>query len=70
MDNSTALDVLYGFAYRYSDLKEIVLQYVFDNMPDLNAASQDPFAAFEGHPERHTLLTEVLQIVHKDKAQV
>ncbi|KAF9292902.1 hypothetical protein BGZ74_000118 [Mortierella antarctica] len=69
MDNSTALDVLYGFTYRYPDLKEIVLQYVVDNISNLYAASQDPFAAFEGHPERYTLLTEVLQIVFKDKAQ-
>ncbi|KAG0087885.1 hypothetical protein BGZ92_006874 [Podila epicladia] len=70
MDNSTALDVLYSFAYRYTDLKKIVLHYVADNMSGLYATSHDPFAAFDGHHERNTLLAEVLQIVFMAKAKV
>ncbi|KAG0339855.1 hypothetical protein BG000_001198 [Podila horticola] len=69
LDTSTALDVLFGFAYRYPDLKVIVLQYVADNMSSLYAASQDPFADFEGHSERQALLAEVLQIVFKAKVK-
>ncbi|KAG0035413.1 hypothetical protein BGZ82_005281 [Podila clonocystis] len=70
MDTSTALDTLYGFAHRYPDLKGVTIQYVADNMSSLYAVSQDPFAAYEGHPERYTLLAEVLHIVFKAKAQV
>lgn len=70
LDASTALNVLYGFAYRYPDLKKIVLQYVADNMSNMYTESQDPFSAFESHPERHALLAEVLQLVFKAKTQI
>lgn len=70
LDASTALNVLYGFAYRYPDLKEIVLQYVADNMSNMYSESQDPFSAFDSHPERHTLLAEVLQLVFKARTKV
>ncbi|KAF9372621.1 hypothetical protein CPB97_001110 [Podila verticillata] len=69
LDASTALEVLFGFAYRYPDLKKIVLQVVADNMPSLYAASQDPFAAFENHSERQMLMAEAFQLVFKAKAQ-
>ncbi|KAF9205900.1 hypothetical protein BGZ59_000221 [Podila verticillata] len=70
LDASTALNVLYDFAYRYPDLKEIVLQYVADNMSSMYSESQDPFSAFDSHPERHALLAEVLQLVFKAKTNV
>ena len=70
LDTSTALNVLFGFAYRYPDLKEIVLKYVANNMSSLYTENQDPFAAFDSHPERHSLLAEVLQLVFKAKAQI
>lgn len=55
LNASTALNVLYGFAYRYPDLKEIVLKYVVNNMSSMYTENQDPFAAFDSHPERHSL---------------
>lgn len=69
LDIATALDVLYGFAYRYPDLKSFVLEFVAKSMDDLYASSSDPFAPYASHPQRHELLSEALSLMFKAKAQ-
>ncbi|KAF9378731.1 hypothetical protein CPC16_011154 [Podila verticillata] len=66
---STALDVLYGFAYRYPDLKSFVLEFVAKRMNDLYASNPDPFASYASHPNWHDLRSEVLCLTFKAKAQ-
>lgn len=70
LGEATSLDVLFGFAYRYSDLKAIVLQNVADNMSSLYAVSQDPLIAYADHPEKFTLLSEALHLMFKAKTQI
>ncbi|KAG0035348.1 hypothetical protein BGZ82_005306 [Podila clonocystis] len=56
-----ALDVYFEFAYKYEDMKSIVLEYVFDTMDTLFAADGDPFEAYKDHPEKHSLMIKVMQ---------
>jgi len=70
LGEATSLDVLFGFAYRYSDLKAIVIQNVADNMSSLYAVSQDPLIAYADHPEKFTLLSEALHLMFKAKTQI
>ncbi|KAF9370830.1 hypothetical protein CPB97_002421 [Podila verticillata] len=66
---STALDVLYGFAYRYPDLKSFVLEFVAKRMNDLYASNPDPFASYASHPKWQDLQSEALRLTFKAKAQ-
>ncbi|KAG0339852.1 hypothetical protein BG000_001195 [Podila horticola] len=68
LDTSTALDVLFGFAYRYPDLKLMVLRFVANAMEDLYEMSHDPFSSYAEHPQRHELMSEALHIVFSAKA--
>lgn len=57
-----SLDILFGFAYRFEDLKDEVLQYVSGNLNTMYSAGEDPFNKYQDHPERHTLLAEALKM--------
>ncbi|KAI9241235.1 MAG: hypothetical protein BYD32DRAFT_484251 [Podila humilis] len=57
-----SLDILFGFAYRFEDLKDEVLQYVSSNINTMYSAGEDPFNKYQDHPERHTLLAEALKM--------
>ncbi|KAG0029296.1 hypothetical protein BGZ82_008039 [Podila clonocystis] len=56
-----ALEVYFEFAYKYEDMKAIVLEYVFDSMDKLFAMDGDPFEAYKDHPEKHSLMVKVMQ---------
>ncbi|KAG0035412.1 hypothetical protein BGZ82_005280 [Podila clonocystis] len=58
---SNALEILFEYAYRYSDLKDAIVQYVTDNMDELLLTGQDPFGAYSGHPQRQSILDAVLK---------
>ncbi|KAF9210271.1 hypothetical protein BGZ59_009666 [Podila verticillata] len=62
MDEGNALDILFGYAYRYQDLKKEVLKYVASQLDRMFSGAEDPFEVFHSHPERHTLLAEALRI--------
>ncbi|KAF9385842.1 hypothetical protein CPB97_004417 [Podila verticillata] len=65
MGEENALDILFGYAYRYQDLKEEVLEYVASQLDRMFSGAEDPFEKFNSHPERHTLLAEALRIRFK-----
>ncbi|KAG0100469.1 hypothetical protein BGZ93_000557 [Podila epicladia] len=69
LDISTVLDVLFGFAYRYLDLKLMILHFVANVIPDLYEMNEDPFASYIGHPQRHELLSETINLMFKVKAK-
>ncbi|KAF9395901.1 hypothetical protein CPC16_006184 [Podila verticillata] len=62
---SNVLEILFEFAYRYSDLKEEVLKFLADNIGQMYARDLDPFSAYGGHPHRHALLAEALRRRYK-----
>ncbi|KAG0031330.1 hypothetical protein BGZ82_007033 [Podila clonocystis] len=69
MKVSNALDILFGFAYRFEDLKDVVLMYVAANMDKIFAGDdEDPFEKYKDHPERHTLLAKALKLIFKTAA--
>lgn len=57
-----SLDILFGFAYRFEDLKDEVLHYVSNNLNTMYGAGEDPFDKYQDHPERHALLAEALKM--------
>ncbi|KAG0015754.1 hypothetical protein BGZ81_011542 [Podila clonocystis] len=59
---SNALEILFEYAYRYSDLRDVIVQYVTDNMDELLLTGQDPFGAYSGHPQRQSILDAVLKL--------
>ncbi|KAG0075304.1 hypothetical protein BGZ93_010109 [Podila epicladia] len=66
MNVSSALDILFGFAYRFEDLKDLVLKYVAENLDTIFAGDdEDPFEKYKDHPERHTLLAKALKLKFK-----
>ncbi|KAG0035349.1 hypothetical protein BGZ82_005307 [Podila clonocystis] len=62
-----ALEMLFKFAYKYKDMKDVLLQFVADNMDLLfiQAKGEDPFEAYKDHPARHSLLIQALQLKFK-----
>ncbi|KAG0035415.1 hypothetical protein BGZ82_005283 [Podila clonocystis] len=70
LDTSTALDVLFRYAYRYPDLKATALQHVANSMTELYSKSKDPFSAYAEHPQRHELMSEALYLVFTAKAHI
>lgn len=69
MNVSNALDILFGFAYRFGDLKELALRYVAENMDKIFAGDdEDPFEQYKNHPEWHTLLAKALKLKFKASA--
>lgn len=66
MKVSNALDILFGFAYRFEDFKDLVLKYVAENLDTIFAGDdEDPFELYKDHPERHTLLAKALKLKFK-----
>ncbi|KAF9302078.1 hypothetical protein BGZ74_005885 [Mortierella antarctica] len=61
LTDQNVLDVYFELAYKYEDMKVIVLEYVFDSMDKLFAADGDPFEAYKDHPEKHSLMIKVMQ---------
>ncbi|KAG0347792.1 hypothetical protein BG005_011893 [Podila minutissima] len=59
---SNALETLFGFAYRFEDLRGVVLRYVVNNLDQLYASNKKPFEEYRDHSERSTLLTEILEL--------
>ncbi|KAF9385841.1 hypothetical protein CPB97_004416 [Podila verticillata] len=62
---SNSLSVLFGFGYRFEDIKIELLKYVVDNLDKMYATCEDPFEDFKDHPHRPTLLAEILKIKFK-----
>lgn len=65
-----ALETLFQFAFQYKDMKDVLLQHVAGQMDKLfvQAKGEDPFAGYKDHPERHSLLIQVLQLKFKTMA--
>lgn len=59
---SIALEILFGYAYRYVDLKDAIVRYVAGNMNALLSASQDPFEVYSDHPQRRSILDAILNL--------
>ncbi|KAG0355366.1 hypothetical protein BG005_005737 [Podila minutissima] len=59
--DQNALKVYFEFAYKYEDVKAIVLEHVYDSMDKLFAADGDPFEMYKDHPEKHSLMIKVMQ---------
>ncbi|KAF9329651.1 hypothetical protein BG006_007295 [Podila minutissima] len=57
-----SLEILFGFAYRFDDLKDEVLQYVSHNLAKMYNDGEDPFDKYKDHPERHSFLAEALKL--------
>lgn len=69
MDLSNALEILFDFAYRFEDLKDVVLNYVSENLDRIYAGdNEDPFEKYKNHPEQHTLLAKALRLKFKASA--
>lgn len=69
MDLSNALEILFEFAYRFEDLKYVVLKYVAENLDTIYAGDdEDPFEKYKNHPEQHTLLAKALRQKFKASA--
>ncbi|KAG0100485.1 hypothetical protein BGZ93_000573 [Podila epicladia] len=62
---SNVLEILFEFAYRFSDLKEEVLKFLADNIGQMYAGDPDPFSEYGDHPHRHALLAEALRRRYK-----
>ncbi|KFH72924.1 hypothetical protein MVEG_00149 [Podila verticillata NRRL 6337] len=65
-----ALETLFQFAFQYKDMKDVLLQHVAGHMDKMfvEAKGEDPFAGYKDHPERHSLLIQVLQLKFKTMA--
>ncbi|KAF9295090.1 hypothetical protein BGZ74_010964 [Mortierella antarctica] len=63
---ANALEILFGYAYQYADLKAAVLSLVAKNMDTMYSDDKDPFEPYADHPKCHTLLTEALQLKLKN----
>ncbi|KAF9329648.1 hypothetical protein BG006_007292 [Podila minutissima] len=68
MDASNAMSILFGFAYRFEDLKSVVLKFVVDHLDKMYAGEKDPFEEYKDHPERSTLLADMLKLKFKAPA--
>ncbi|KAF9327424.1 hypothetical protein BG006_009259 [Podila minutissima] len=68
MDKSNAMSILFGFAYRFEDLKSVVLKFVVDHLDKMYAGEKDPFEEYKDHPERSTLLADLLKFKFKAPA--
>ncbi|KAG0344402.1 hypothetical protein BG005_001861 [Podila minutissima] len=65
MDEVNAMSILFGFAYRFEDLKSVVLKFVVDHLDKMYASEKDPFEEYKDHPERSTLLADMLKLKFK-----
>ncbi|KAG0347794.1 hypothetical protein BG005_011895 [Podila minutissima] len=68
MDESNAMSILFGFAYRFEDLKSVVLKFVVDHLDKMYAGEKDPFEEYKDHTERSALLADMLKLKFKASA--
>ncbi|KAF9313518.1 hypothetical protein BG003_005092 [Podila horticola] len=68
MNETNAMSILFGFAYRFEDLKTVVLKFVVDHLNKMYAGDKDPFEDYKEHPERSTLLADMLKLKFKNSA--
>lgn len=61
LELANALEVLFSFAYRYSDLKDAALLIVAKNMDAMYSNDSDPLEYYADHQQRYTLLAEALR---------
>ncbi|KFH72923.1 hypothetical protein MVEG_00148 [Podila verticillata NRRL 6337] len=61
-------EMLFRFAYKYQDMKDVLLQHVADILDKMFATDKDPFEAYKDHPEKHDLLIKILQRKYKTAA--
>lgn len=66
LEPANALEVLFDYAYRYSDLKASALSVVAKNMDTMYSGDKDPFEPYADHPQCHALLTEALRLKLKN----
>ncbi|KAI9241238.1 MAG: hypothetical protein BYD32DRAFT_406277 [Podila humilis] len=59
---SNVLSILFGYAYRFEDLKKELLKYVIKNLAEMYEDDKDPFEDYKDHPERHNILAEILKL--------
>ncbi|KAG0326578.1 hypothetical protein BG000_001311, partial [Podila horticola] len=65
LDKSEAVDILFEFAYRHSDLKEQVLSYLSSSVNDFDYEDLDPFHGLQGSPQGLLVAYQDLE-AHKD----
>lgn len=68
MNESNSVSILFEYAYRFQDLKCAVMKCVLDNLDKMYAGDNDPFEAYKDHPERFTLVTEIMKRKFKTSA--
>ncbi|KAG0319787.1 hypothetical protein BG000_003783 [Podila horticola] len=59
--DQNVLEVYFKFAYKYEDMKAIVLEYIFNSMDKLLAMGGDPFEPYKDHTEKHSLMIKVMK---------
>ncbi|KAG0031331.1 hypothetical protein BGZ82_007034 [Podila clonocystis] len=61
MNETNSISILFEYAYRFQDLKSAVLMYILGHLDKMYADDRDPFDDYKDHPERFTLVTEILK---------
>ncbi|KAG0028172.1 hypothetical protein BGZ81_004953 [Podila clonocystis] len=68
MNETNSISILFEYAYRFQDLKSAVLMYILGHLDKIYAEDKDPFDGYKDHPERFTLVTEILKAKFKTSA--
>ncbi|KAF9313870.1 hypothetical protein BG003_004742 [Podila horticola] len=59
--DQNVLEVYFKFAYKYEDMKAIMLEYIFNSMDKLLAMGGNPVEPYKDHPEKHSLMIKVMK---------
>lgn len=68
LTQGNGLEMLFRFAYKYQDMKDVLLQHVAGIVDTMFATDKDPFEAYKDHPEKHDLMVKILQRKFKTAA--
>lgn len=61
LTQENGLEMLFRFAYKYQDMKDVLLQHVAGIVDKMFASDKDPFEAYKDHPEKHSLMVKIMQ---------
>jgi len=61
LEPANALEALFGYAHRYEDMRDKVLDAVVKNLSEFYMSNTDPFKPYADHPERYKIMTEALR---------
>jgi hypothetical protein len=61
LEPANALEALFGYAHRYEDMRDKVLDVVVKNLSEFYMSDTDPLEPYADHPQRYKLMTEALR---------